>query len=1067
MPGAPGDPGENGPQGPQGPSGDIDAGLEHGDPTPAALGDLEHLPGLAITMVELDGGTGTGGNFLPGDTITVTFTLTDGAGERIPLDALSEAAALVSGPTTGFQRVIPLTADVIERAEWNVDGSYTYAFATPLPATYLAPYNDTAAFGADDGERTGEALAAGTYTVAIEGVRLYEHDGEIVPDAANGLASILVGTATAIDTREVVKTESCNVCHDKLEAHGGRRVEAAYCVTCHTAGAEDGNDAAIAGGTPGVTIDFTVMVHRVHMAAHLPSVLGIGTNVDGTRNYAATPTPYLMQDGHGELLDFSHYASPQMPGAYTAYTFNAAGTTYTGTGGNGPMPRDTGYAALTAAQKELDDHARSNLLGCASCHGDPDGAGPLTAPEDGGQHVTAVNRKACGSCHDDIDWTRPYTANGMTMPAQNSDATCAFCHGDASSSLPIDDDHTHPYDNPVFNTGINIGLTAIGGGSGAGGRHQPGDPFTATFTVTDDAGANLHINALTRFQMMVTGPSANPQLILPNINLFDFAFRKSTPFTGNGTIAISALGAGVRQTIGVVMTSATTFDVIGTVDAPLTAQAVGSPVTYGGVTFTVTAGATAFAANDRFYLEVVPAAASHTLEIPMDVSLEYVGRATGGADVLAVGNAPLYWGRQTVFERTAIQAGAAATSATAQLAPYVEVDSSLVPALVAGDRFVIDDGLGNEEYLQITMVQTVDDKTGADLGTRDRLWVTPAVRYAHAAGALVQEVTLSSRREGSQYAVTDVAAGQVTLTAGAFTAGNPVIVTYRTHGRFGWRRAPGDTLQALYPAAGADSDDIGAAEGDWKGLPLLDGTYMVGAWANRDFSVTPLGLLSTSVRAWNDIATDLTTYRMLAPPATRTFLYGGATELAPREIIDPASCDTCHGDVQAHGFGRRGYETCENCHTIAGYEDGQKARFSSWYTGYTPGVSTEFRTLLHKVHMGKELDQGAAYEVIGVFLGVPYPVTYDQVGFPRMPGGVADCESFHIEGSTAWQEPAARNHPAAPASTMSWTIACGSCHDAPLEQAHIQTQSAMGLESCVLCHGMDDEHSVARAHFVP
>jgi len=1063
--GSPGEPGLPGDPGPPGPSGDVDGGLDHGSADPIELAPGEAMPGTIITITDVDGGTGTGGNFRPGDPVRVTFTVEDRSGERIPLDALAEAHASFSGPTSGYQRVIPQTSDVIETSSWNADGSYTYEFPVALPATYAAPYHDTDAFGADAAERTGQALAGGTYTIALEAARLFIAHDEVVPDPGNEVVDVLVGSATTIDHREVVKTESCNRCHERLEAHDGMRDDVALCVTCHTAGAEDGNTATVADGTPGVTIDFAVMVHKIHRGAHLPSVLGVGTNADGSRDWLAAPRPYQVIAADDELVDFSSASTPQMPGAYVSYTMDATGTSYLGTGGNGPMPRDVGYTTLSGPQKYIDDEIRSGLVGCATCHGDPDGAGPYTAPADGDLHAANPSRRACGSCHDDVDWTKPYTSNGMTMPAQPNDSTCSFCHGGPSSSLPIDTSHRHPYDNPSFNTGVVIDVTGVEGGTGPGGKHQAGDPFVVDFSVKDDAGADLHINKLTRFQMIVTGPTTNPQLILPNVNLFDFGFRKSTPFTGNGTIGVSAISGGTRQVVAVVFTSATTFDVVGAVDAPLTGQAVGAPVSYGGVTFTVTAGSTAFAANDRFYIEMVPAAPSHAIEIPIDVTTEDLGRATGGADVLAVANTPLYWGRQVVFERTAIQSGTGLTASAATLAPYVEVDSALVPGLVAGDRFVVDDGLGGEEYLQITMVQTVDDKTGADLGARDRLWVTPAVRFAHPAGALVQEVTLSSRREGSQYTVSNAALGQITLAAGAFAAGNPVVVSYRTHGRFGYRRGPGDPLQALFPPAGADSDDIGVSNGDWKGLPLLDGTYQVGAWANRDFSVTPLGSLSPTVKAWNDIATDLTTYRMMSPPATRKFLYGAATTVVSRNIVDPDSCNHCHGDLASHGFGRRGYQTCENCHSIAGYEDGQKARFAAWYTGFTPGVSTEFRSLVHKAHMGKELTR--PYQVIGVFLGVPYPVSYDEVEFPR-PGGAANCESCHVAGSTAWQDPVARNHPASSIRTRSWSIACGSCHDSELTGAHMDSQTtSTGLETCRVCHGSDDDLSVAKVHFVP
>jgi OmcA/MtrC family decaheme c-type cytochrome len=288
-------------------------------------------------------------------------------------------------------------------------------------------------------------------------------------------------------------------------------------------------------------------------------------------------------------------------------------------------------------------------------------------------------------------------------------------------------------------------------------------------------------------------------------------------------------------------------------------------------------------------------------------------------------------------------------------------------------------------------------------------------------------------------------------------------VSYRTDGRFGFRRRPGDALQAVFPPAGADSDDVGVAEGDWKGLPLVDGTYKVGAWANRDFSVLPLHTLAPSVKAWNDIATDLTTYRMISPPATKTFQFGAATQTVLREVIADGACDRCHGDLQAHGFGRRGYETCELCHLIPGYEDGQKSRFATWYTGFTPNTSMDFRSLLHKVHMGREA-QGSTYEVIGVFLGVPYPVTYEQVGFPAMPGGPMKCLSCH-EDNSAWRSPVARTHQAAGSATRAWAVACGSCHDTVPVAAHMYTQTtSTGQEACAVCHGPADELSVERVH---
>ncbi|HEY5951646.1 MAG TPA: hypothetical protein VIV40_39400, partial [Kofleriaceae bacterium] len=106
------------------------------------------------------------------------------------------------------------------------------------------------------------------------------------------------------------------------------------------------------------------------------------------------------------------------------------------------------------------------------------------------------------------------------------------------------------------------------------------------------------------------------------------------------------------------------------------------------------------------------------------------------------------------------------------------------------------------------------------------------------------------------------------------------------------------------------------------------------------------------------------------------------------------------------------------------------------------------------------------YQVIGVFLGVPYQVTYERVGFPAT-GGPMQCASCH-KNNDAWKVPAERTHPAATSTpTKVWSVTCGSCHDSIVATAHIATQSTPnGVEACVTCHGPTDELSVERVHLV-
>jgi len=1055
------DDGDTGPQGPPGPPG--------GDATSTDLSQGDDLPGVEVEILGLSGGSGSGGAVQAGDTLSITFRARKSDGSDWDLSQLYRGRALVSGPTFNYQRVIAEQTDVLTASTQNADGSYTYRFPVPIPATYLAPYNDTTAFGSDDGELSGQALLEGTYTVGLYLVWSYTVDDEGFRDAGDAVADFAFGSASALTPRAVVGQENCNACHETLQAHGQQRRNVTLCLLCHTAGAEDRNPA-----TPGASVDFRVMVHRIHNGKHLPSVLGITTNPDGSRNYAATPVPYELAGFNDEVTDFSESSFPAMPSAYVAFTYDAAGTSYTGAFGNGPMPRDTGYSALSGTNKRLEDLVRTGNVSCASCHGDPDGAGPIEAPAQGDLYKAQPSRQACGSCHDDVVWAQQYTSNGSPMPPQFDDSNCLACHTATGTSLSTEDAHRHPYLDPAFNTGVNIDISASGGGTGPGGKHAAGDPIQVTFSVQRDDGSDLPIPSLTRLQMIITGPTSNPQWLIPNVNPFDFTLRKSSPFTGNGTASTPTVsGAGVEQTIAVVFANSTTFDVVGSVSATLAGQSIGAGsgstanVSYNGVTFTLTQGTTAFANGDRFYFEVAPVAASYDAYVPRDFVFERVGAATAGPDVFSFANQPAYWGRQLVMERTAYVGSASMlTGDTVALGRYVECDSSAL-ALAVSDRVVLDDGTATEEYLQVARVQTTADGTGADLGTADRIWFSAAVRYEHASGGTIRECTLSAKREGLAYTMPTTGATSITTVAGQFTAANPVVVSYRSHARFGFTDAPGEARKDVYAAvATGDSDDIDVSWGDWKGLSLVDGTYTVGLWANQDFTVSPLGIL-VATEAFNNIATNNTTYRMMAPSANQNFLFGAATTIEPREVIASGdACNRCHVEIAAHGFGRRGWETCEICHSTPGAEDGSKYAFPTWYVGATPGVTMDFRTLLHKIHMGKELANGSSYEVNGIFLGTPYPTTYEEVGYPAMPGGPRNCAGCHGDGNDAWKAPANRDHPSPLAGqTREWRAACASCHDSSDAAAHIDVNTLpTGAEGCGVCHGSGRDWNVEKVH---
>jgi OmcA/MtrC family decaheme c-type cytochrome len=66
--------------------------------------------------------------------------------------------------------------------------------------------------------------------------------------------------------RDVVRTPSCNKCHDQLAFHGGSRRSMELCIMCHTPQTTDPDT--------GNTVDMKVFIHKLHMGEELPSVQG-------------------------------------------------------------------------------------------------------------------------------------------------------------------------------------------------------------------------------------------------------------------------------------------------------------------------------------------------------------------------------------------------------------------------------------------------------------------------------------------------------------------------------------------------------------------------------------------------------------------------------------------------------------------------------------------------------------------------------------------------------------------------------------------------------------------------
>ncbi|MBL8861124.1 MAG: hypothetical protein JNK02_03850 [Planctomycetes bacterium] len=927
--GCSGDDGDTGPQGPPGPPG--------GSGTVTALEQGDDLPEILATITSLTGGTGPGGRFLPGNRITVNFTLKKSDGSDWDITELASGRALVSGPTYNYQRVLAQVSDVTTAAIAQPDGSYSYTFAAAIPATYLAPLNDSSQFDATDGELTGQALLDGTYTLGLYFRWNYTLDGGDRRDSGDVIHDFVIGSTGDVEPREVVKQENCNRCHADLQAHGGSRHSVTLCLLCHTSGAEDTTEPT------GAAIDFKVMVHKIHAGRHLPSVLGVATNPDGSRNYAATPTPYVV-GGH----DYSEVAFPAWPHGLVA------------------TPRDQGYTALSADNRAKEDTIRTGPSNCVVCHGDPDGIdGPLTAPAQGGLAYAQPRRSTCGSCHDDVHWGSPYTSNGQTMPAIADDTNCILCHPatgvPAPGLLPTDLAHLHPLLDPTFDPGTVIDITSLveGGTHDGDGTIDPGEKVRITFTLRNDAGADVAPAAVANPSVVIAGPTSNYNTIL------------------SSSIPVAALS--------------------------------------GPQPFTV--------------------------NVPAPVILERVGAATGAAGESFTTAFTPHWNVTGALTSVRVRTGATTTTtlSAATTAPQNYIDVASAAGLVRNDFIVVDDGGANEEYVQIQNV------------TGNRLWFSalgstsykPGLEFPHAAGVTVREVTLVTKTVTTDYTL-NAATGTVTEVT-EFGAGNVVLVTYTTD----------YVLPATYPLTLNDTPTLDERSGKWVGKPIVDGTYSLSMWTSQTLTLNLYG--------------ESNSYRSASDANLVNFRVGAATSVEPYGLISSgANCYNCHQDVAFHGFGRRSYDSCVVCHGAAGTED--RPQYVAGNAPATDGVTINFRTMLHKIHMGKDLANASSYTVVGFGSGAfPNnftPHTYGEVSFPAMPGGVSNCTICHGAGNTSWLQPSNRNHPTDQGSpVLRWTAVCAACHDTTDALAHIEVQtSSSGAESCGVCHGPGKDYSVERVH---
>ena len=232
------------------------------------------------------------------------------------------------------------------------------------------------------------------------------------------------------------------------------------------------------------------------------------------------------------------------------------------------------------------------------------------------------------------------------------------------------------------------------------------------------------------------------------------------------------------------------------------------------------------------------------------------------------------------------------------------------------------------------------------------------------------------------------------------------------------------------------------------------------------------------------------TARIPAFAPVMPFAVTDSTAMARRIVVDSMLCNDCHADLSEHGGQRTNPNYCIMCHNPTNANDDRWSRLE----GETTLVeSVDFRVMIHKIHAGEDLTQEY---VLGGFPAASETNPTGTVlpfGETRFPNRLDNCTACHVDGTYELPladslipsqlqerdcvEPVGDDADSfcdAPNWTLTRTIelqpttaACTGCHDSTATMSHAQLMTtAMGEESCAVCHGPGSASDVAVVHHI-